>query len=166
MRKQCNWLWFCLSLFAVAAPSCSRQLHCCSWWQVSSQWDGSFRMHLMMKCFWYIWDWVVGSAQSHRDEEGSITAPWTHWLTVTEVCFLPTAAALIQVDLSQAQTKFNSTGDFNISSCPINFYGRQYKLLQVSTVKVGALCERCKEHRLKCMDTLAFRVCPNPLLLF
>lgn len=87
-----------------------------------------------MKSFWYIWDWAVGSAQSHIDEEGSIPAPWTHWLTVTEVCFLPTTAAVIQVTGgTETHTKFTSTGEFNISSCPINFYGRQYKLLQVST---------------------------------
>lgn len=57
---------------------------------------------------------------------------------VSPLCFLPTVAAVSQVDLSQASLSFTSSGEFNISDCPVYFYGRQYTMLDVSTVKLEA----------------------------
>lgn len=54
---------------------------------------------------------------------------------VSPLCFLPTVAAVSQVDLSQA-TVFSTSGEFNSSKCPVYFYGRQYTMLDVSTVKL------------------------------
>lgn len=56
---------------------------------------------------------------------------------VSPLCFLSTVAAVSQVDLSQAGT-YSSSGEFNISRCPVYFYGRQYTMLDVSTVKLEA----------------------------
>lgn len=56
---------------------------------------------------------------------------------VSPLCFLPTVAAVSQVDLSQA-VKYTTSGEFNMSACPVYFYGRQYKMLDVSTVKLEA----------------------------
>lgn len=55
---------------------------------------------------------------------------------VSPLCFHPTVAAVSQV-ASQKQS-FNAPGEFNISTCPVYFYGRQYTMLNVSTVKVEA----------------------------
>lgn len=56
---------------------------------------------------------------------------------VSPLCFLPTVAAVSQVDLSPAQS-YNTSGEFNITKCPVHFYGRQYTMLDVSTAKLEA----------------------------
>lgn len=54
---------------------------------------------------------------------------------VSPLCFLPTVAAVSQVDCTQ---NYTTSGEFNISECPVYFYGRQYTMLDVSTVKLEA----------------------------
>lgn len=56
---------------------------------------------------------------------------------VSPLCFLPTVAAVSQVDCTQV-TEYTTSGEFNISECPVYFYGRQYTMLDVSTVKLEA----------------------------